>query len=184
MANNVKNVSAGKPKVSGAIFVADIGTTLPTDAVSDLDAAFKGLGYVSEDGVENENTAEFSSTKAWGGDTVIQSLTEKPDTFKYTLLEVLSVEVLKHVYGDDNVTGTLATGITVKANSDEPIEKSVVIDMNLRDGALKRVVIPDCKLTEVGTIVYKDDEAVGYECTETAFPDATGNTHYEYIIRS
>ena len=46
----VANVSAGKPKVSGAVYRAALGSTLPTDATTSLDAAFKELGYVSEDG--------------------------------------------------------------------------------------------------------------------------------------
>jgi hypothetical protein len=56
--------------------------------------------------------------------------------------------------------------------------------MILQGGVLKRVVIPNCKVSEVGEVVYKDDEAIGYETTVSCLPDAAGNTHYEYIVKS
>lgn len=56
--------------------------------------------------------------------------------------------------------------------------------MVLRDGAVKRVVIPNGKISEVGDVQYTDSDAVGYEITITAMPDTAGNTHYEYIQRA
>ena len=53
--NNAQNVSVAKPKVGGAIFVAPLGTDLPTDATTALDAAFQNVGYISEDGLTNSN---------------------------------------------------------------------------------------------------------------------------------
>lgn len=181
MANTATNVSAGKPAVSGGIWRAPYGSTLPTDATTALNSAFVCLGYVSEDGLTNSNTPESDSIKAWGGDTVLTVQTAKEDTFSFTLIETVNVDVLKAVYGSTNVTGSLSAGVTVEANADEPEDACWVVEMVLRGNVLKRIVIPDGKISEIGEITYKDDEAVGYELTISAMPDSSGNTHYEYV---
>lgn len=174
------NVSAGKPKVTGAIFIAPVGTTLPTDSTTALATAFVELGYASDAGVVNSESRETETIKAWGGDTVLKPFTGKEDTFKFTLIEALNVNALKLVYGDSNVTGDLTNGISIKSAAEDLDYHSFVIEMVL-NGAIKRIVIPSAKVTEVGDITYADGEAIGYDTTLSAVPDAAGGTHYEYI---
>lgn len=178
--NNALNVTAGKPKVGGAMYLAPLGTALPTDASSDLSAAWSSLGYVSEDGVTNNNTPESDNVKAWGGDTVLTLQTSKEDTFTFKLIESMNINVLKSIYGDANVEEVSGV-IKVTANSKIADQFAWVIDMTLKGDVLKRIVIPIASITELGEIAYTDSDAVGYEATITAVPDSAGNTHYEYI---
>lgn len=176
---DVNNVTAAKPKKGGAVFCAPLSTELPTGISEALNAAFKGLGYVSEDGLTNSNSQQTDTVKAWGGDIVLNYMTEKPDTFKFKLIEALNVEVLKAVYGTDNVSGSWEEGITVNASNAEAEHFSWVFDM-IQNGGACRIVVPNATVTAIGDISYKDNATVGYELTISALPDESGNTHYEY----
>ena len=184
MANNALNVTTGKPKIGGAIYRAPVGTPLPTDATTALNEAFVNLGYVSEEGVVNSTNMEVENIRAWGGDNVLNVLTSKDDTWAFTLIEAMNLEALKTVYGAENVTGTLDTGITIKANAKAQDAYAYVTDMVYNNDCVKRVVIPMAQVTEVGDITYADGEAVGYETTLTCTADDEGNTHYEYIKKA
>lgn len=181
--NDAAKVSAGKPAVIGAIYTAPVKSTLPTDAKAELDPAFECVGYISSDGVSNDNSPEREVTRAWGGDPVNTSQTEKDDTFTFTMIEALNPVPLKAVYGEKNVSGTLETGITVRANSQETPNRAWVIDTILKGDVPKRIVIPSAAVTEVGTITYNDESVIGYETTISAEPwaDFDGDTHREYI---
>lgn len=180
--NTTSNVTTGKPKVGGSVFRAPAGTTLPTNAVSDLDKAFKCLGYISEDGLTNAPSISNEEVKAWGGDTVLTPQTGKTDTFQLALLESLNVQALKAYFGDDNVTGTdVKTGLSIKCNSKELQPSAWVVEMIAAGNVPHRVVIPNAKPTEMEDIAYVDNEPVSLGMTLTALPDDNGNTHYEYI---
>lgn len=181
MGNTATYVSTGKPKVSGAVFVAPIGTSLPTDASTDLGAAFTCLGYVSEDGLENANDLDVSEIKAWGGLTVYRSLNGLNDTFALKLIESENEDVLKTVYGDSNVTVDGSGNIKIDIVAEDPQEKVWVFDMALRGGKPKRIVIPDGAITARDAITYNDSDAIAYGITVSAYPDSTQKTHIEYI---
>lgn len=184
MANTALNVSTGKPKVAGGIWRAPIGTTLPNDATTALGSDFISMGYIAQGGVTHSFEMDSGEYRAWGGDLVLAYMNSKTHRFAFGLIEVLNKTTYETVYGADNVSGSLAEGIAVSADGSDPTEYVYVIELAMRDGAVKRIVIPDGKITEIGDVVYQDADAVSYPVTVTAQADNSGNTHYEYIKKA
>lgn len=185
MANTATYVSTGKPKITGGVWVAPKGSTLPTDATTALDTSvFTCLGYVSESGVENANDLTVSDIKAWGGNIVYRSLTELNDTFKFALIESENMDVLKTVYGNDNVTTTASGDIQIDVIAEDPQELVWVFELALRGGLAKRIIIEDGAVTARDAITYNDSDAIAYSITVSAYPDADGKTHFEYLEKA
>lgn len=184
MSGKATNVTAGKPKTSGAVFTAPVGSTLPTDAVTaitSISEAYKDLGYVSEDGLTESISITTSAIKEWGGSIVMITQDEKTATFKFKLIEYLNKEVQKFANGDDNVSGTLDTGMKVTLTDADTQERVLVFWQILRGGIPLRIVVPRCKITAIGDIAYKGNEAVAYDLTVQAIKNDSGQYYDKYM---
>lgn len=178
---NAANVSAAKPKVGGALWKLPASGTLPTDATADLPTGSVSLGYISDAGAVNSVARESQDIKAWGGDTVYTAQTGKTDQWTIELIEVLSDAVQKFVHGDDNVSGSIDAGMTIKENALELTAQPLALETILAGDIAQRIVIPRGKVTNVGDITYADGSIIKYPVTITAEPDTSGNTHYTYL---
>lgn len=176
----MSNITTAKAKVGGSVFVGETTATLPTDAKSEL-TGFTSLGHISDSGMTNSFKKTSTDFKDWSGAIVYSSQTEVADTFKMKFIDALDINVLKTVYGDDNVTGTLESGIQINATSDEPLTKALVIDEIVEGGKIMRTVVPRAKLTELEDINHTATELLGYGCTFTAYPDDNGKSHTTYV---
>jgi hypothetical protein len=184
MGNTATNVTTGKPNISGAVYTAPKGTTVPTDATTELSTLsnkYVCLGYVSEDGLSNNNELTVEAIKAWGGNIVYRSLTEMNDEFKLALIETENADVLKNVYGESHVTVDASGNISVDVVGEDPVERVWIFELALRGGKAKRIVIPDGAITSRDEISYNDSDPVAYGITISAYPDSNSSTHKEYI---
>lgn len=175
------NVAFGKPKATGAVYVAPAGTTLPTNATTALNAAFKGLGYVSDAGLTNAVKTNVQEVHAWGGNKVLVGQTEFGETFTVQLLET-NVDALGVYYGTGNVAVDGSGNITITQSPTELPNCVVVFELVQTGGRIKRIVVPNARIADrSGDIKYTDKDAVMYPAQFEALPDANGNTHMEYI---
>lgn len=167
MAQTASNVFNATPLVTGPASWAPLGTTAPTNETVALNAAFKSLGYVGEDGITETNGRDVSKIKAFGGDTVKVVQTDHTLTYKLTLLESLNSEVLKAVYGESNVTVTAATAstgekVTVRKNAQTLPHKTWSFDVI--DGNAKiRLFIPDGQVTSTGDVTLVHTGVISYD---------------------
>lgn len=184
MANIVANVMPGRPLATGGAYNAPLGTALPADEKTALNAAFQALGYVSEDGIKIKRNRSTDSTKAWGGDIILTTQSEYGEEITLTLVESLRGQVLKTVFGSANVTVTPATSSagtkTAVATSSDLLEHYSWVFEMAAGVKRRRVVIPDGQVTEVSEVGYTDSDAIAYEIKIQAYADASGKVSYEY----
>ncbi|NKG21110.1 hypothetical protein [Paeniglutamicibacter terrestris] len=187
---NALNVQVGKPKATGAIFKAPLGTALPVNETTALAAAYVDHGYASSEGLTKAITKAFTEIKEWGGKTVLRPQTEVGVNINFKLIEVVGVTggvVAKTVFGASAVTVTPATSstgtkIALAYKGDELPNGVWAFDMvNPSTNALRRVIAANAQVTnEDFTQTYSGESAIEIPVQLTCFPDALGNFFYEY----
>ena len=180
----VGNVYAAEPTATGAALVAPQGTPLPTAIDSTLDPAFIDLGFVGEDGITETSERSTDEKKDMGGKVVKVLQTEYNHSFKFILLESLNANVLKAVYGADNVTVTPAnsthgTQVKVRKTSKKLPHNSWVFDtIDSELGARYRNVVEDGQIVSVGDVVLASSDTIEYEVELKVFESPSG----EYVV--
>jgi hypothetical protein len=164
--------------VTGAVYVAPTGTTLPTDATTALAVAFDDVGYISEDGVTETQNTDTNDISAWQNGAVVRKIQTSHDlTYTFSMLETSQVS-LEVFYGNYDAA---TDSVEIKG---EELGKHVWV-LSVEDGDhIQRVVIPDGQVTERGDITYANEDAVGREVTITAFPDTSGVKAYVYLAET
>jgi hypothetical protein len=172
-----RNTVAGKPLATGGVLVAPTGTVGPTDNSTALNAAFKALGYVGEDGLTESTDRSTDKVKAWGGDIVKVLQTDYSVTYQFTLIEHMNNDVLKALYGSANVAFTAQTVSTGNKNNVKLVSDTLPVQawvFEVKDGLNRiRIYVPKGQITETGEVVYNDGQIVGHQVTLEAFYDTT-----------
>lgn len=177
--NNQSNVSTGKGTKGGYIFSAPTGTALPTDYSSKLNAAFTCLGFISEDGYVESVEEDSNDLVDMNGDLMDSTNSNRVESAQFTLAEI-KADVLKRMYGEDNVTDENGM-ITVKHNADSHPTFAYVLELILKDNRRWRKVIPLGKSAELDDLTIASSELCQRALTMKYLTDSNGQTCYDYI---
>ena len=179
------NVASGKPLATGGILIAPLGTVMPIDLSTALNASFAKAGYIAEDGVTEAFERTTEKVKAWGGKTVKVMQSEHSLIFSFTFIESFNAVVLKSIYGDENVTVTAATATTGAVYkvlvTDEDLPHNAYV-FEIKDGDARiRIAGADGLIMSVGEITYVDAELISYPVTVEFFDDENGVKAIKYL---
>jgi hypothetical protein len=156
------------------VYVGAVGSTAPTDTTTALDAAFKALGLLSEDGMTEKRDQSSDDYYAWGGVLVRTVRSKFKRTFVVTALEDNATVFALVNPGSTAATATGTTTRTVKNPTVNP--QAFVFEM--RDGDVtRRIVVPKGEVTEVGDVKYSDSDITGFELTITVYPASDGTLY-------
>lgn len=132
MANpNINEIAESRGVATGALSWAPLGTALPTDAVTALAAAYKGLGYIGPAGILHPREIGFEDQKDMNGDTIYTMQNDFGRTYQAELLQNENVDIKKMIFGSANVVETAANAthgkqITV-SDKGIPAERGVLV---------------------------------------------------------
>lgn len=178
-ANSTDNVSSTKGVRGGYIFVAPVGTTLPTDYSTALPTAYKCLGFISEDGYVETVDSDSEDLVDMNGDLMDSPQTSRVESAQLTLAEIKAM-TLKLMYGDENVTDKAGV-ITVKHNGNSNGTWVVVLDLLLKNNRKWRKVVPLFQCSELDDLTLAVGEIAARALTAKYLTDGDGNTCYDYI---
>lgn len=161
------NPTAVRVGVTGTVYLAPLGTPLPTDTTTNLNAGFQSVGFISEEALTESLAITTERLRAWQRPVGIRTLTTEVEwTFQFGMLET-SPLALDLYYGLDD--GTSVTGGVAKTSIKafpQSIQRAMVIE--IVDGDITtRYAIP---VVEIG-----DREEVAHNLSEGTIWGVTTN---------
>ena len=175
---NVNEVTIGAAAATGAIWVAPKGTTLPTDASTELASAWTLLGFTSDAGVQISESSSSNVISAWEARTQVYNVrTEYTEQVSFMPIQC-NADVAKLMWGDDAVTAATGT-LAVKHHGKTLEPVCIVIETTPREDIVKRYT-GTFQLTERGAQTMDGTQVDGRQLTFNSVPDSDGVTMYEY----
>jgi hypothetical protein len=170
---------AANPRIwqSGDVYYGPIGTTAPTDTSTALNAAYKAVGLLSEDGLTESREEDSNDYYAWGGVLIRTVRSRHRRTFSFVALE--SNKDLWTLINPGSAVPITATGTTTRIVK-VPIANPQAFVFHMVDGTVtRRIAIPRGEVTEIGDIQMGQTDLEMRELTVTVYSDSTGVLYRE-----
>lgn len=180
--NNADELVVGN---TGQVYVAAVGTALPANESSALNSAFKGLGYITEDGVTINVEPDITEFNAWQSRSPIRrelNMQGVTATFGLTQWDEDTVPL---AFGGGTITDLGSGHYKYELPDDEDAldERAAVIDV--QDGSeIHRFVIPRCNVSEAVEVQFQRTEMAILPITLSALEPTGGGSPMHWLSNS
>lgn len=192
------NVMTGAPDVrfSGGFWIGPAVTDpekFPTDATTPPNTAaeaagLKTAGFITSDGVAESEDRSTEKILDWNLDVIDVVETDYGLQITVTCAEAANADVLKFIYGEENVTVTPASGDTpfsvhIKKGSRELENGAIMFDIKGKGGAAGRGFAAEVQVQSVGEITYTKASLIQYPLTIDVLNDVTGTYLHTWLTQ-
>lgn len=149
----------------GELFAAPVGTTVPTDRETALDAAFVSVGWITDDGLTfSPNLDSPDAIKGWPrSETLLKPAPSLEPEFQFSMAQH-DGDALDWITQPDR---GMALVLEYKAT---------------KAGAVHRLVLPKVKLSDAGEIPFNTDDLINIEITVTCERDDTAGYTFAFML--
>lgn len=167
---------AARLGATGRVDIAIPGVTPVPFDMSNFGSGFTNLGYISDDGVSEARDEDNEEFIPWQELTPIRSeITRSVATMEFTLWQS-TLESNGFYYGFDiEDLKKAADGSVVFDEKGKPEIKRHLLVLTVVDGEqARRVIFPNCQVTERQDVTHTSSEITALGVTVTAYPDENG----------
>jgi len=167
---------SGQVRVAGTgeLFLAPVGTALPTAVDTPLNVAFNGYGYTTDDGVKLAKSINRDGVAAWQSATPVRNIiTSQEFTIEATFLQS-NKDILKLWLNSGDFASDGGTGFRADVPVD-PIGAQYAMVLEWKDGTItSRLVVAKVEVTDTGDVTVAR-EAQSFPVTLSALPPDSGS---------
>lgn len=163
--------------VNADVYVANVGTTAPTDVSAAWGAGWDNVGLLTEDGMTESRNEDVADHYAYGGILIRTTRAKHKRTLAFGALE--ENDVVFGLVNPGSTRGAPASGV-VTATIKVPGPNPKAFGLELRDGPIiKRRFIPKGEVVAVADTTISDNAPVSFGLTVNIYPASDGTLYYD-----
>lgn len=175
MATNY-NSSLVRLAPDGRVLVAPLGTAEPTDTTTAFNAAFKELGWITEDGVSVTPSIDTNDVMMWQSITPVKRPITGMGLEVSMALASHNKDVLQNYLLNATFSNVSGTARFEVKNLPPSQEKMLAIEWTDDDGDTNRLILPKVTMTDRDAFTIQKSDAVAFGITFSALAGAGGYT--------